>query len=133
MKHREDDFDVAMYIVVNSDLSMGRGKVAGQCCHSACEAVKILERNCRGDEIYRRWDRGATTKIVLRATEKEMLKLLDEFEVDTRVKRESNQVWCCATHDAGRTQIAEGSLTAIAFRPLLRDDTPDVLRKMKLY
>lgn len=119
-----------MYIVVNSDLTMGRGKIASQCCHAACEVTRILERNGTKCAEYRGWLKDGETKIVLRATEKELLKLLDEFEVDKVIKRESDAMWCTSVRDAGRTQIPSGSLTCIAFRP--HPDIPAQLKKFKL-
>lgn len=122
-----------MYIVVNSDLSMGKGKIAAQCCHAACDVTRILERNGKKCPNYREWLKDGETKVVLRATEKEILKLLDEYEVDKIVKRESpNQIWCSSVQDAGRTQIPAGSLTCVAFRPFAKDDMPAEVRKFKL-
>ena len=109
---------------------MGRGKIVSQCCHAACKVTRILERNSRKCPNYRGWLKDGETKIVLRATEKELLKLLDEFEVDKVVKRESDNMWCTSVHDAGRTQNPAGSLTCIAFRP--HSDIPPQLKKLKL-
>lgn len=123
---------VVMYIIVNSDLSMAKGKTASQCCHSVCGVTRILERSNRDGKIYKEWIRSGETKIVLRATLQEMKKILDEYEVDKQVKRESEGVWCMCVHDAGRTQIPDQSLTTIAFRPMSRSEAPDFLRKLKL-
>ena len=32
-----------MYIIVNNDLKMDKGKIAGQTCHSACRVTRIIE------------------------------------------------------------------------------------------
>ena len=111
---------------------MGRGKIASQCCHAACEATRILERNGRKCPYYQGWLKDGETKIVLRATEKEILKLTDEYQVDRVVKRESQQLWCTSVRDAGRTQIPAGSLTCIAFRPSPKDEIPQQVKKFKL-
>lgn len=121
---------MTMYIIVNSDLSMGRGKIASQCCHAACEVTRILERNSKKCPEYRSWLKDGETKVVLRATEKEITKLLDEYHVDHVVKRESSGVWCCCVRDAGRTQIPADSLTCIAFRPT--SNPPHEIKKLKL-
>ncbi len=121
-----------MFIIVNTDLPMGKGKVAAQCCHSACNATRILERNSKTDIVYKTWIKDGETKVVLRATGIEMIKILEEFEVDRIVKRETDSIWCTSTHDAGKTQIPAGSLTTITFRPMFRENTPDIIKKLKL-
>lgn len=130
MKNEGDP--VAMYIVVNNDLSMGKGKMAAQCCHAACAVTRILEHPSYFDPVSKWWLKDGETKIVLKATAAEMTKMLKEFEIDKVVKRESAGVWCTAIHDAGKTQIAEGSLTALAFRPVLKSKAPPSLAKLKL-
>lgn len=127
-----EDQECAMYIIVNSDLSMGKGKTASQCCHAVCGVIRILERQQPKDVAYLKWIRKGEAKIVLRASQKEMEKILSEFEVDQVVKRESANIWCTSIHDAGRTQVPENSLTAIAFRPISRDSTPEIVKKLKL-
>lgn len=121
-----------MYVIVNSDLGMGKGKIAAQCCHAACHVTRILERNQRKCEKYTQWlKKDGETKVVLRATQAELQKVLDQFEVDRVVKRENNEKdWCVAVHDAGRTQIPAGSLTCIAFKPT--DRAPTEIEKLKL-
>ena len=41
--------------------------------------------------------------------------------------------WCIHTRDIGRTQIDMGSLTTLAFCPILREDTPESIKKLKLF
>lgn len=132
MKKRDDDDETVMYILVNSDLQMGKGKTAAQCCHSTCGVIRILERHAKNDQNYRKWLNDGETKIVLRATEADMIKILDEYQVDRVVNRDSNEVWCVSTHDAGRTQIPAGSLTTIAFRPLQKNKKPEIIKTLKL-
>lgn len=135
MKREKDTKEdtTAMYIVFNADLlpSVGKGKIAAQCCHAACAATRILDHHSKYDPVLKWWLQDGEAKIVLKATAAEMLKMLDEFEVDKVAKRDSN-VWCTAIRDAGKTQIASRTLTAIAFRPLLRAKAPNILANLKL-
>lgn len=129
---QQSDDESVMYLIVNSDLPMAKGKTASQCCHAACAVTRILERCQTKDPAYLKWVRDGETKIVLRATEKQLLELIAEYEVDSVVKRESSGIWCTAINDAGRTQIPSGSLTAVAFRPVLRSKMNPVVQKLKL-
>lgn len=132
MKKYNNDSEHVMYIVVNTDLAMGKGKIAAQCCHSACHCIRVFERSNRNNQAYMKWAKEGEAKVVLRATEIEMRKMLDMYEVDRVVKRESNDVWCTYVIDCGRTQIPGGSLTTLAFSPVQHSEAPECLRKLKL-
>lgn len=131
MSHKGKD-EYVMYILVNNDLKMSKGKTASQCMHSACSATRVLERTNKKCSQYIQWIKEGEAKIVVKATEKEMTYFLDNFEVDKVIKRESDNLWCVCTIDAGRTQVAEGSLTAIVFRPTLKSNIPQEIKKMPL-
>ena len=109
-----------MYILVNTDLKMGRGKIAGQCCHAACMATRYMEQRGR-TRVENEWLRTGETKIVLQATEALM------NELSTEYKSKSFPVY-----DLGRTQIPEDSFTALAFLPMLPVDVPDSIKQLKL-
>lgn len=125
------DDEYVMYIIINSDAGMGKGKIASQACHAACHVTRILERQRSNEHGYNKWVKDGETKIVLRATEKEMHAILEQYLVDTVVKRTSTDSWCVHIRDMGRTQIAPDTLTAIAFKPVAKN-TIDPISKMKL-
>lgn len=110
-----------MYILVNTDLKMGTGKIAGQCCHAACMVTRELERLDTLPPAYQRWTREGETKIVLKATEELMLQFIQKYPKQ-----------CKAVWDLGRTQIPANSLTALAFCPMLREDAPAPISSLKL-
>ena len=35
-----NDDEYVMYVLVNNDLKMGKGKIASQCMHSACRVTR---------------------------------------------------------------------------------------------
>ena len=117
-----------MYIIVNNDLKMGKGKIAAQCCHAACQIVKILENRKNSDTIYSQWNTFGQAKIVLKATEEQLMNILSEFSH----KKPNNEIWCISIRDMGLTQIPENSLTVIAFRPIDKKNTPDIIKQLKL-
>ena len=60
-----------------------------------------------------------------------MLGFIDQYGVDSRVKRTSDGTWCTFVRDFGKTQIAPDSLTCVCFRPMLRSEAPVELKKLK--
>jgi PTH2 family peptidyl-tRNA hydrolase len=116
----------AMYIIINNDLNMGKGKIAAQACHAACRVTRCLHGQNNAD--YNTWLRSGEAKIVLKGTEKQMLELIEKY--DNSKTSQSNR--CVNVHDAGHTQVAPNSLTAIAFFPVLKKNAPEELSKYKL-
>lgn len=117
-----------MYIIVNKDLKMSKGKIAAQCCHSACKVVEEFMRreynsNPSGwlDMYFQQWLKGSYAKIVLKASEYEMNELIKEHPLIVRY-----------TRDEGRTQVKAGSLTTLAFFPLPKSEIPEKLKELKL-
>ena len=118
-----------MYIIINNDLKMSKGKIAGQACHVACDTVIDIELSVANSEIYEaydKWKKEVKAKIVLKATEKELLDFIANYSDKTK------SMWCNHIRDFGRTQIKHDSLTAIAFNPIWKSQTPDIFKKMKL-
>lgn len=110
-KDAEIDSGPRMYIFVNSDLNMGKGKIAAQVGH----VVEMLTHDIlrghyekRGSpEIYKNymlWKSSGARKIVLKADSKNMEEL-------------SNIPSAHKVFDAGLTQIPSGSLTVVGFFP----------------
>lgn len=106
-----DEQELTMYIIVNNDLNMQKGKLVSQACHVAGEITEILVRSgyesTKLPDSYQRyvvWKMTGCKKIVLKATEQQILDLMQEGE-------------CVSIRDAGRTQVAPNSLTAIGFYP----------------
>jgi len=125
-KKIDDENKYKMYIVINNNLSMGKGKIVAQACHVACQVTRILHGT--NNEKYDNWLRAGEAKIVLKATEKEINELIDKY--DNSKTSENNR--CVYIHDAGFTQIPAGSLTAIAFFPIQKKDAPKEISKLKL-
>ena len=133
MSKNNNDDEPVMYILVNNNLKMGKGKIASQCMHSACNVTRILERTQKQrDAQYSQWIKNGEPKIVLKSTDIEMMNLLDNFEVDKIIKRDSDNLWCVCTIDAGRTQVQEGSMTTLVFRPFSKNKIPQEIKKMPL-
>lgn len=92
-------------IVINSDLAMSAGKMAAQACHAAVGAVDKAS-----PRIVAQWNElFGMTKIVLRANE--------EILLECYAKARKAGLPCYLVADAGRTEIAPGSITALAIGP----------------
>lgn len=103
--------EFTMYVFVNNDLEMGKGKIAAQVGHVVGEITEKIVRS--GYETsptpdtylrYMKWKNSGHKKIVLKATEKDLLALLEWPE-------------SVGIRDAGRTQVAPNSLTVVGFYP----------------
>ncbi len=120
----EEDFP-KMYFIVNSSLNMGKGKVAGQCCHAVSRMYFSLfvenEINKRERKVFDRWIFSGEKKVVLKASEEEIYSLLAFYKDLSPI----------VVRDAGLTQIKEGSLTVIAFSPV-NSPSGEKMEKLKL-
>jgi peptidyl-tRNA hydrolase, PTH2 family len=98
--------ETKLIIVMRADLGMGRGKIAAQASHAAVAAA--LASIGSGD--FRAWLRDGQPKVVLRANSGEQLELLAEQASAAGLPVQ-------VIHDAGRTQVTEGTATCCAIGP----------------
>lgn len=107
----EKSKEYAMYIFVNMDLKMEKGKIAGQVGHLCQRITADIIR--MGYEIspvpqeyidYMLWESNGSKKVVLKATQEQMIELIKMPNVRYII-------------DAGRTQIPSGSMTVVGFFP----------------
>lgn len=131
------------YILVNKELNMGVGKIAGQVAHVQTvidnkifeldDKIYFLSEEILDEDImdtrfakekelinnYYDWlYSGSQTKIILRAKEKDLLKAIDMGAVYIR--------------DNGLTEVPSGSLTAVGFFPQPKDNLVDFTKKFQL-
>lgn len=111
------NYDVKMYLFVNNDLKMGKGKIAGQVGHAV---GKIVERCINNNsEEYALWKNTFYKKIVCKATYNELIEL-----------KSINKSMCIM--DMGKTQIEANSLTVVGFEPMFNSDIPKKFNSFKL-
>lgn len=112
-----------MVLVVQGDLKMGRGKVAAQCSHGTLAAYRQAQQHT--PSLLQAWEDTGQTKVVLKVdTEEEMLKVVED------AKRKGVPV--VSVRDAGRTQVASGSLTVVAVGPAKLKDVDSVTGHLRL-
>lgn len=93
-------------LVVRSDLGMGRGKIAAQAAHAAVAAALVS----LGTPIFNAWLRDGQPKVVLRADGEAELHAIAGQAAEAGLPVQ-------VIHDAGRTQVAEGTPTCCAIGP----------------
>ena len=95
-----------MVIVVN-DIPMSPGKLAAQAAHAAVECA--LQVHKKKHALLHHWMENGQRKVVLKASEQDILQLK---------KKAASMGLCTALiHDAGRTELPPGTLTALAIGP----------------
>jgi PTH2 family peptidyl-tRNA hydrolase len=95
-----------LVLVVRADLGMGRGKIAAQAAHAAVAAALAAI----GTADFRAWLRDGQPKVVLRVADEEQLAAI-------AVQASGVSLPVQVIHDAGRTQVAEGTPTCCAIGP----------------
>jgi PTH2 family peptidyl-tRNA hydrolase len=123
-----------MYILVNSDLKMGKGKIASQVGHVVQQATETIITNYYErhrdpkNEIYGlmydeycKWNSQGSAKITLKATTDEMKYIITNHGEQIK--------FIC---DAGLTQVDPNSLTVLAFIPMKEDKMTYNISKHKL-
>ncbi|MDR2867025.1 MAG: peptidyl-tRNA hydrolase Pth2 [Methanomassiliicoccaceae archaeon] len=97
-----------MVIVVRTDLKMSKGKTAAQASHAAVNCALASKKN--NPEALERWMYNAYPKVVLKVeTEREL------FEI--KYFADAAGIVNSIITDAGRTEIAPGSVTCLGIGP----------------
>ncbi len=107
-------------IVVRTDLGMGKGKIAAQCAHASLQGFLKAGRKER-----EAWLKQGSEKIVVKASSEKELRELEK-------KARALKLPCALVRDAGFTQIAPGSLTALAIGPADEAKIDAVTSSLKL-
>ncbi|KAH9434487.1 hypothetical protein MCOR02_006488 [Pyricularia oryzae] len=118
-----------LVLVVRTDLGMTKGKIAAQCSHATLACYKVLSRAATKSDaaarLLRRWERMGQAKIALQVKSQEELEELQGVAHSLGVTAE-------AIHDAGRTQIAAGSMTVLGVGPAPKSLVDQITGKLKL-
>lgn len=111
--------NLKMVIIVNNDLKMGFGKTVAQVAHGILNVVNLANK-----ETVKKWNVGGYTKIVLKATEAEIKKAVNELE--------NVGIPYFKVYDMGKTQINQNSFTVLAIPPIEAEKIDQITRKFKL-
>jgi PTH2 family peptidyl-tRNA hydrolase len=103
--------DLKQVYLVRTDLEMGKGKIAAQCCHAAVKAFRELQG--RGKEeraALDQWEWQGSRKVVVKVGSEEELQQIVMTALD-------KGLFATTIRDAGKTQIAAGSMTVGVIGP----------------
>ncbi|RZF45928.1 hypothetical protein LSTR_LSTR008305 [Laodelphax striatellus] len=123
-KQDGEQIDCHIALMINSSLKMGKGKVAAQCGHSVVALMKQTRKV--SPHLYEACARGAC-RMQLYAVDSS-----DDFK---RLKVAANQLSLTnyVVADAGRTQIASGSLTVLGVGPASADVIKQIVAGLPTY
>lgn len=134
-KRASQEDPIVMYLIVRESLGMSIGKTAAQCAHASQMLqlkfneefneyregdVWIKEKLGPTITIFQKWIDSSFRKVVLRADNKEWIKLKNAFPA------------CVLVVDAGLTEIAAGSETVIGLWPMYKSQAPKVVSRLQV-
>lgn len=110
-------------IIMRTDIKLSKGKLASQAAHAAVIAYQqTLEES---PKIAAKWLQVGQPKIVLK---------VDSLEALEKLELAADQIFLMTSivRDAGRTQIAAGTLTCLALGPDYDDRIDSIIKELKL-
>lgn len=119
--HPQETSEHKMTIAVRTDLEMSAGKVAAQCVHAALGVI----RQCPADRRTL-WEQMGEKVVCLRCENLDHLCNVQQRALSTGTA-------CYAVHDAGRTEVAAGSITTVAVGPDEVSKVDSVTGHLRLY
>lgn len=118
----EQKYNYAMYILINKSLGMQKGKIAAQAGHAVQKMTEYCVKNC--PEIWYNYNQSNIPKITLQVKTEDQMK---DILLETKDIIKSYVI------DEGRTQIKPNSLTAVAFIPMDKSNSPKCFKDLKLF
>jgi peptidyl-tRNA hydrolase, PTH2 family len=130
--------EAVQYIIVRKDLDMSQGKMSAQVAHASVATIapECYDRIINKQHIQRyararqTWFDGAFAKVVLKVnTKQQMMNLIEKLK--------ERSMPFTIIRDACRTELTpeenDSTLTCIGLVPMMRNDIPDFLQKLRVY
>jgi PTH2 family peptidyl-tRNA hydrolase len=110
-------------IILRTNIKMGTGKKVAQGCHASVIAMQIVQKS--NPMRARDWTREGQMKIVLKVqTEEDLIAIYNHAK--------ARKLPCSIIQDAGHTQLAPGTTTAVGIGPALAGEIDKVTHHLKL-
>jgi PTH2 family peptidyl-tRNA hydrolase len=126
LQQQQEDDEYKMVILIRSDLGMSPGKMASQCVHAALGCVRQFTSAMPYQTKLQAWESTGEKVVCLRCD------TLAEMQTFLNVARTQN-IPVHAVRDAGRTEIAPGSITCLAIGPDTTTRIDGVTGTLRLY
>ena len=114
--------ELKQVLVVRSDLGMGKGKIAAQCCHASLQA--FLNAQQESPDLALKWMAEFQKKVVLKVDSRQAL-----YALYNKAKKKFP---CALIKDAGLTQLKPGSTTALGIGPAPEKELDEITGQLKL-
>lgn len=127
-KRAAQEDPIIMYLIVRESLNMSVGKTAAQCAHAAQILLQkyyldyFAEVTDEKYQLFRDWLNSSFRKVVLRADEKEWLKLKSEFSANN----------IALVVDAGLTELEPNTETVIGLAPMRKSQVPKLVKRLQV-
>lgn len=110
----------AMYILVNEDIKIGKGKIAGQVGHAVSTYIYrfVIQKGIES-RVFSSYMEKEQIKIILKCSEEKLLEL--EMAGYTTIR------------DKGYTQLPPNTLTCVNLGIMRKSSAPEWVKKLKLY
>jgi len=120
------DTKLKQIIIVRKDLNMRKGKMIAQGAHAAIGAyVAILKSRRYDNKLINDWEKNGATKICFGINNEEALLKLWNAAILLHMP-------CYLVMDAGKTELKEPTLTALAIGPFPDDTLKLITHDLKL-
>lgn len=110
-------------ILIRTDLKMGTGKKCVQSCHASISSADLVR--IKNKEVWKKWKNSGQKKVVLKISGMEELQ-------EILVKLEKDKIPYFLVRDAGLTQLAPGTTTALGIGPAPSESLDKVTGDLKL-
>jgi PTH2 family peptidyl-tRNA hydrolase len=117
------DEEVKMVFIVNSELKMGKGKIAAQVGHAAVSST--LKSGEKTPDLLEVWLASGQKKICVKGHDSEHLLNLEK-------QCKEIGITTVKIHDAGHTQVPTGSLTVLSLGPDIESNLNKISGDLKL-
>ena len=110
-------------IIIRTDLKMGSGKKCAQACHASVSASDDVR--VKNQAIWKNWKNSGQKKVVLKVDYMGQLGVIYS-------QLQKQKIPCFLVKDAGLTQLAPGTTTALGIGPALSEYIDKITGELKL-
>lgn len=115
--------DFKQVILIRTDLGMSTGKKCAQACHASLSASDLVR--VKDKKVWKMWKNIGQKKVVLKVSSKEQI-----HEIYLLVQKQT--LHCFLVKDAGLTQLAPGTTTALGIGPVSSTEIDKITGDLKL-